>query len=175
MPLIIRGPGVVPGATIGQQVRLMDLTPTLLDLAGVEPIADIEGRSLAPLLGGGSLPYLTAFAESAPARPQFPEQDKIYLSGIRGKWRSVRTDRWKLIAIPRDGGDLYELYDLVDDPGETKNLFAELGGEAAKLQPLLEAWLATDPLKDSESTGEEGVEELDPSALEQLKTLGYIQ
>ncbi len=175
VPLIVRGPGVVPGATIGQQVRLMDLTPTLLDLAGVEPIPGIEGKSLAPLLDGGSLPYLAAFAESAPARPQFPEQDKIYLPGIRGKWRSVRTDRWKLIQIPREEGDLYELYDLVDDPGETKNLFAELGGEAAKLQPLLEAWLATDPLKDSESTGEEGVEELDPSALEQLKTLGYIQ
>ncbi len=175
VPLVIRGPGVVPGATLGQQVRLMDLTPTLLDLAGVEPLTGIEATSLAPLLGGGSLPYLPAYAESAPARAQFPEQDKIQLPGIRGKWRMVRTDRWKLIRIPREEGDLYELYDLVDDPGETKNLFADLAGEAAKLQPLLDAWLARDPLKDSESGGEEGLEELDPSALEQLKTLGYIQ
>jgi arylsulfatase A-like enzyme len=175
VPLVIRGPGVVPGAEIAQQVRLMDVAPTLLEMAGVAPLSGVEARSLAPLLRGGSLPYLTAFAESAPARTQFPEQDKIYLPGIRGKWRMVRTDRWKLIQIPRAEGDLFELYDLVDDPGETKNLFADLAGEAAKLQPLLEAWIAGDPLHDSESTGEEGVEELDPSALEQLKTLGYIQ
>ena len=175
VPLVIRAPGVKAGTSIGQQVRLMDLAPTLLELAGVEPLAGIEARSLAPLLRGGSLPYLTAFAESAPARTQFPEQDKIYLPGIRGKWRMVRTDRWKLIQIPRDEGDLYELYDLVDDPGETRNRFADLAGEAAKLQPLLKAWMAKDPLRDSESPGEEGLEELDPSALEQLKTLGYIQ
>jgi len=87
----------------------------------------------------------------------------------------VRTDRWKLIQIPRAEGDLYELYDLLDDPGETKNLFADLPGEAAKLQPLLKAWMAGDPLGQSESSGEEGLDELDPSALEQLKTLGYIQ
>ncbi len=175
VPLVIRGPGVEPGAAIAQQVRLMDLAPTLLELAGVGPMTGIEARSLAPLLRGGTLPYLAAFAESAPARPQFPEQDKIYLTGIRGKWRMVRTDRWKLIWIPRENGDLYELYDLVDDPAETKNLFPELEGEAAKLQPLLEAWIARDPLRDSDSTGEEGLEELDPSALEQLKALGYIQ
>jgi arylsulfatase A-like enzyme len=175
VPLVIRGPGVVPGTSIAQQVRLMDIAPTLLDLAEVEPLSGIEARSLGRLLRGGSLPYLPAFAESAPARPQFPEQDKIFLPGIRGKWRMVRTDRWKLIWIPREDGDLYELYDLVDDPGETKNLFPELEGEAAKLRPLLEAWIARDPLKNSESSGEEGLEELDPSALEQLKTLGYVQ
>jgi arylsulfatase A-like enzyme len=175
VPLVIRGPGVNAGLSIGQQVRLMDVAPTLLDLAGADRLPVIEARSLAPLLRGGSLPYLEAFAESAPARPQFPEQDKIYLPGIRGKWRMVRTDRWKLIQIPREGGDLYELYNLVDDPGETQNLFAELSGEAAKLEPFLDAWLKNDPLRDSDSSGEEGEEELDPSALEQLKTLGYVQ
>jgi len=175
VPLVIRGPGVVPGATIAQQVRLMDIAPTLLDIAEVEPLPAIEARSLLPLLRGGTLPYLVAFAESAPARSQFPEQERVFLPGIRGKWRMVRTDRWKLIQIPREGSDVYELFNLVDDPGETLNLFAELPGEAAKLQPLLEAWIASDPLRDSESAGEEGLEDLDPSALEQLKTLGYIQ
>ncbi len=176
VPLVMRGPGVSAGISIGQQVRLMDIAPTLLDLAGVESFpGGTEARNLGRLLRGGSLPYLEAFAESAPARPQFPEQDKISLPGIRGKWRMVRTDRWKLIQIPREDGDLYELYDLVDDPRETKNLFPALEGEAQKLVPLLKAWLATDPLRDSESSGEEGLEELDPSALEQLKSLGYVQ
>jgi hypothetical protein len=87
----------------------------------------------------------------------------------------VRNDRWKLIQIPREGGDVYELYNLVDDPGETQNLYPELAGEAAKLEPFLEAWLENDPLRESESSGEAGEEELDPAALEQLKTLGYVQ
>jgi arylsulfatase A-like enzyme len=175
VPLVIRGPGVNAGISIQQQVRLMDLAPTLLELARVEPLSGIEATSLAPLLRGGSLPFLLAFAESAPARPQFPEQEKIFLSGIRGKWRMIRTDRWKLILIPHPEGGLYELYDLFEDPGETKNRFAELPGEAAKLQPFLQAWMAKDPLRDSDSTGEEGNEELDPSSIEQLKTLGYLQ
>jgi arylsulfatase A-like enzyme len=175
VPVVIRGPGVNAGIDVEQQVRLMDLAPTLLDLARVDPLSGIEATSLAPLLRGGSLPYLEAYAESAPARPQFPQQEKIFFPGIRGKWRMVRTDRWKLIVIPHPEGDLYELYDLFEDPGETKNRFAELPGEAAKLQPILRAWMAKDPLRDSESSGEEGAEELDPSALEQLKTLGYVQ
>jgi arylsulfatase A-like enzyme len=175
VPLVVRGPGVRAKNAIEQQVRLMDIAPTLLELAGVEGFSAIEARSLGPLLRGGTLPYVEAFAESAPARPQFPEQDRIYLSGIRGKWRMVRNDRWKLIQIPREGGDVYELYNLIDDPGETQNLYPELAGEAAKLEPFLEAWLENDPLRESESSGETGEEELDPAALEQLKALGYVQ
>lgn len=49
-PLIIAGPGIVRGAVCDKPVQLLDLYPTLLDLAGLEPDPAHEGRSLRPLL-----------------------------------------------------------------------------------------------------------------------------
>ncbi|MGH9335981.1 MAG: sulfatase family protein [Vicinamibacteria bacterium] len=177
VPLVIRGPGVQPGTLVEQQVRLMDLGPTLLDLSGAGSFTDAEAMSLAPLLRGGTVPFLEAFAESAPRRPQFPEQERVYFTGNRGKWRMVRTDRWKLIRIPHPEGDLYELYDLVEDPRETRNLFDVLPGEALKLMPRLEAWLSRDPEgeREEENGEENALPGLDPADVEQLKALGYIQ
>ena len=177
VPLVLRYPGVIePGTEVDQQVRLMDLAPTLLELAGVEPLEGAEATSLVPLLEGGSLPFLNAFAESAPRRRMFPEHERVYYDGIRGKWRMLRTERWKLIRIPHPDGDRFELYDLVNDPEETRNLFAELSGEAGKLVPVLRAWTESDPARADTSDAEsEALEGLDPAALQQLRTLGYIQ
>ena len=179
VPLVLHYPAAIePGTVISQQVRLMDLAPTLLELAGIDPatIDDVDAVSLVPLVEGGSLPFLNAFAESAPRRPMFPEHERIYFDGNRGKWRMLRTERWKLIRIPHPDGDLYELYDLVNDPDETENLFEELPGEAGKLVPVLEAWMRADPARNADRSAEENVEleGLDPAARQQLKTLGYI-
>ena len=178
IPLVLRLPGVIdPGAVVDQQVRLMDLAPTLLDLAEVPPFDKVEAVSLAPLLRGESIDFLDAFAEAAPQRAMFPENDRVYLPGNGGKWRMIRTERWKLIKIPHPEGDRYELYDLVSDPGETKNLYEELPGEAQKLAPRLAEWIAGDAKREAEDEGGSGneLEGLDPAALEQLRTLGYIQ
>jgi arylsulfatase A-like enzyme len=180
VPLVVRYPGTIsPGTKITRQVRVMDLAPTLLELAGVElgSLDDVDGVSLVPIFEGGTLPFLNAFAESAPRRPMFPEHEGVYFDGNRGKWRALRTDQWKLIRIPHPDGDRYELYDLVNDPGETHNRFAELPGEAGKLVPLLEAWMQQDPARNLDNTDIEGtaLEGLDPAAEEQLRTLGYIQ
>ena len=178
VPLVVRYPGVIePGTEIDQQVRLMDLGPTLLELAELEPFEGVEATSLAPLLEGGSVPFLNAFAESAPKRRMFLEQERIYFEGIRGKWRSLRTERWKLIKIPHPDGDRYELYDIVIDPKESRNLYNELPGEALKLVPVLRAWVEGDPARDADTSAaeEDELEGLDPAAIEQLKALGYIQ
>jgi arylsulfatase A-like enzyme len=176
VPMVVRHPGVVPERTVvDQQVRLMDLGPTLLELAGLESSSDLEAVSLVPVLTGGSIPFLSAFAESAPERAMFPENDRVFFPGNRGKWRMVRTERWKLIRIPHPDGDRFELYDLVSDPGETRNLVHELPGEVAKLKPLLQDWATRDPLSEQETTDDEAVEGLDPSAQHELRTLGYIK
>lgn len=184
VPLVVRyPPAIEPGIEVSQQVRLMDVAPTLLDLSGIEPgtLGDIDAVSLAPLVhaerdGSGTLPFLNAYAESAPRRRMFPEHERVYFDGNRGKWRMLRTDRWKLIKIPHPEGDRHELYDLVNDPQETENLFDELPGEAAKLLPVLEAWMRADPARDADESAEEDaeIEGLDPAAQQQLKTLGYI-
>lgn len=178
VPLVLRYPrSIEPGMRIDQQVRLMDLAPTLLELAGVESLPDVEAKSLVPLLHGGSLPFLNAYAESAPRRRMFPEHERIYYDGIRGKWRMVRTERWKLIRIPHPDGDRFELYDLASDPAEKNDLYDELSGQAGKLEPLLRAWIESDPARDADAsdTEEEALEGLDPDEIQQLRTLGYIQ
>lgn len=179
VPLVFRFPGVIARDTvIEQQVRMIDVTPTVLDLLGIETTrVPMEGVSLAPLLRQGTLPFLPAFAESAPFRPLFPEQERIYYQGNRGKWRMVRNERWKLIRIPHPKGDLYELYDLVSDPGETQNLYEELPGEVGKLLPLLDAWMAEDPdaMADTTENEQRALEELDPAARQLLETLGYVR
>jgi arylsulfatase A-like enzyme len=179
VPLVLRyPPAIEPGTEIAQQVRLMDLAPTLLELTGIDPesLGASQAVSLAPLAGGGSLPFLNAYAESAPRRRMFPEHERVYFDGNRGKWRMVRTDQWKLIRIPHPDGDRYELYDLVNDPEETANRFDELPGEAGKLIPVLEGWMRADPARDADASTEEDaeLEGLDPAAEQQLKTLGYI-
>ncbi len=178
VPLILRMPSrIAPGTDIPQQVRLMDIAPTLLDLAGLEIPSNMEGESLVPLLEGKTLPYLPAFAESAPYRRQFPQQPRVYYKGNKGKWRMVRTERWKLIMIPHPDGDIFELYDLQSDPGETTNLYEDLPGEVGKLWPKLEAWLQQDAHRDTDRSTEEerSLDELDPATRQQLEVLGYIE
>lgn len=97
----------------------------------------VRARSLAPLPSGGSLPYLRPSRRALPRgrSSRSRTRSRSRESGESGAWSEPC---WKLIRIPREKGDLFELYDLVDDPRETKNLFPEFEGAAAKLQPLLE-------------------------------------
>ena len=95
-------------------VRLLDLMPTLVELAGVELPQPVDGRSLVPLLSG--------------ERPTgWP--DSVYSQHHGEVWgyqsqRMVRTKRHKYVYNPHD---LDELYDLDKDPGELQNLVAEPG------------------------------------------------
>jgi arylsulfatase A-like enzyme len=54
VPLLVRGRGIVPGTRIGAQVRTIDVMPTVLELLGLTPGPEVEGRSLEPLLVGRS-------------------------------------------------------------------------------------------------------------------------
>ena len=54
VPLIVAYPGAVPGARVPSQVRSIDIRPTILDLAGVDPLTGIDGTSLTALINGGT-------------------------------------------------------------------------------------------------------------------------
>ena len=54
VPLIVAYPGAVPGARVPSQVRSIDILPTILDLAGVDPLTGIDGTSLTALMNGGT-------------------------------------------------------------------------------------------------------------------------
>lgn len=115
VPLIIRSPGRAPqGRIVEQLVQWMDVAPTLLDCAGVTVPKSWESRSLWPLI-------------KDPAHP-LPERDAVYAELARDHIQSaaelmiMRRDRkWKIVFYL---GESYgELYDLEDDPHETKNLW----------------------------------------------------
>jgi arylsulfatase A-like enzyme len=124
-PLIVAGPGIPGGRSTGAFTYLFDLVPTICDLAGAEPPGGLAGRSLRPLWDD----------------PDARLRDSVFLP-FSDLMRSVRDDRWKLIVYPPI--DHRELFDLAEDPGETRNLADDPAhaAEVARLTALLEGWQA---------------------------------
>ncbi len=111
VPLIIAGPGVeAVGQTVSRPVELVDLYPTLADLAGHKIPADLalDGQSLRPLLRDPAAEW------SKPAISQ------VY-HGKNAFGHSIRTDRWRYTEW-NHGKAGAELYDHHNDPGEITNL-----------------------------------------------------
>jgi choline-sulfatase len=154
VPFILWRPGLLPsGAVVREPVRLTDVAPTLLDLAGAPPLDAKDGRSLVPVvLGRPSGPPPLVYAETL--LPQF------YMNWA--PLRSVRDDRWKLIDAPRP-----ELYDLAEDPAETRNRYAERPQAVQGLRRQLEALTGG-----GEGAMASGT--MDREALEKLAALGYV-
>ena len=130
VPLIVRGPGVVPlGKVIDTPVISTDWTPTVLDLCGAKPESDLDGVSIAPLLHG----------EALKPRPLFWHVPHYTNQGSRPAG-AVRDGDWKLIEQYEDG--TVELFDLARDPGEERDLTAKLPEKAAALRTSLAKWRA---------------------------------
>ena len=125
VPLAMVAEGLIPaGASVEQPVELIDILPTILDLIGIEPPPDQHGVSLAPLLMRPDAP--------GRGRPAFSQYDDTSI-------RTVLSDNWKLIYNPDNhvpecvpGAPSFsypieevELYDLANDPGETRNMALE--------------------------------------------------
>ncbi len=109
VPLLIRWPGwIKPGTVIDQPVSLLDLMPTILEMADLGVPDGLHGRSLLPLLNGNAAGWRdSTYVETITFRRQMEQ-------------RCLRTDRWKLIA---DAGSEHEFYDLDWDPEEEWNVF----------------------------------------------------
>ena len=104
-PLIIKAPSVTPNSKIASRVYLQDVVPTLFDLIEKESNEPTDFKSLAPLL--------TTKVET---------RSSIYLAMFDDQRGIISKDK-KLIVYPKTGN--LELYDLIDDPWETKNLISE--------------------------------------------------
>lgn len=121
-PLIMRLPkGYDKRGDIDQMVQNIDYAPTFLELAGVEIPEDIQGVSLLPLLKNDSVNdwrnslYYHYY--------EFPAEHMVK------KHYGVRTDRYKLIHF-YDDIDVWEMYDLQEDPTEMNNIYGKPGTEA---------------------------------------------
>jgi N-acetylglucosamine-6-sulfatase len=122
-PLIVRYPALVqPGALVENLVASVDIAPTILEVAGT-PIGDhIQGKSFVRSLQGSSADARSSvFIEFFTYENPFP-----WLVDM--DYRAIRTDRYKYIHWMQYP-DWGELYDLRDDPFETRNLIGEPGME----------------------------------------------
>ncbi|HEX8914119.1 MAG TPA: sulfatase [Humisphaera sp.] len=145
IPLVARLPGVVPTTAgkprvVDQQVLTLDVAPSVLDMAGLPPMKGVQGRSFKQLLTAGADPaWRTGWFYEYNYEKQFPYTPNV---------RAVRTDRWKYIRYPHGDGSpdrhMAELYDLQNDPQESKNLInapehaARVKELAAELDKLIE-------------------------------------
>lgn len=124
-PLIVAGPGVMPGRAHGL-VEFVDLFPTLAEHCGVNPPERLAGCSLWPQL----------------RNPAAPGRDAAFTMVTRGQGQrgdSIRTDRWRYTEWS-DG--TRELYDHTSDPEETANL-AEVNSDVTnELAARIRAHLA---------------------------------
>lgn len=109
VPLLIRAPrfSKSPGTVVDKMVSLVDIAPTICELAGISADPNLPGRSLLPFLQGQSPKN---WREAT-----FTQFNGAELYGIQ---RSIRTREWKLVF---NGFDFDELYHLQGDPGETVN------------------------------------------------------
>lgn len=164
VPLLVRWPRrIAGGRTIAAPVGLVDLAPTILDLAGAPGIPGAQGRSLAPALVAG-----VALDPEVPVVVQRRIYEVESLRGVRvrGAKVGVRMGRWKYIEAPAEG--TRELYDLSDDPAELHDVATREPGELRRMRAQLEQWAARTPLA-------RGIGRVDDGDAERLRALGYVQ
>jgi len=145
VPLVLWGAGVTPGRD-ERAARHVDIVPTVLRALGLAVPPELPGRSLLapPEAAGQTLSYFESLTTS--------------LNRGWAPLRGVLRDHRKMIDLP-----LPELYNLVQDPQETKNLFGEDRRTGAGLRAALPAQSAWPPAKGKVSAEEEA----------RLHSLGY--
>lgn len=163
VPMLVRPPGDAPPATaaVHGQVRHVDVAPTILDYAGVDPPASFTGRSLRPLIEGASEsePRL-AVSEVASSRSR---PGRVDPGALRVAVR--RPDR-KVVATA--DGDVVG-YDLSSDPGENSPIRDPTGDAWAPLRTALDDRLGELSLSDTAAA------ERDDAVETRLRELGYLE
>ncbi len=140
VPAIIWGPGIQHGQRVEALTAMMDLGPTVLELAGLTPPSWMEAQSLLPALKGHEWPGRThVFSEHA--------KDMI-LTGTE-LMTMVRDEYWKYVEfIDSDDG---QLFNLETDPNELRNLWnspadTDASRARAQLRNVVSRWRATSAL-----------------------------
>lgn len=128
VPLIMAGPGLPQGQTAQAFSLISDITPTLLQLAGAPPeaLADLHGKSLLPLLRGERD---HVYGPDEPVGLEAAGDGALY----KGRYKLTRN------AGPL-GDPAWRLYDIVADPGETRDLAAEQPDRVAEMLADYEAY-----------------------------------
>ena len=125
VPGLARWPAALSKGKVSNQVAItMDWTATILAAAGVQPVRQLDGINLLPILQGKQAEQARTFCW------------RIDRAGFRQQ--AIRSGKWKLVTQPTSVDLL--LFDLERDPGERRNLYYEHQDKAKELQTALKAW-----------------------------------
>jgi N-acetylglucosamine-6-sulfatase len=131
VPLYVRGPGIPAGSGVDHLVLNIDLTPTFAAIAGATLPANVDGRSLLPLLGPNPPglkdwrhEFLVEHGESGKARERDDEEGGI------PEYSALRTEDYLYAEYPKTNER--ELYDLNTDPYELKSIHATVPKQVLK-------------------------------------------
>jgi arylsulfatase A-like enzyme len=180
VPLLLSFPGRIPaGLRVDALAENVDIAPTVVSLLGLSRMQAVDGRPLF-IPGPDSDSGQPADWRPAPGRNIVfaesdyqlihPENRRYYIAGPSGRWSSAFDGRYKLIHIPRPGGEILELYDLTSDPGETRNLEGA-GADPEVIRRLLQE---VQRFVDYDATAPGEPRPIDEEERRRLKSLGYI-
>ncbi len=176
VPLVIKVPGAASGKNaaakkfnrgkrIDQRVELVDVLPTILQVAGVEVPQQVQGHSL---LGTMEMKANTkpasAIASASADRPAYAETDYPHRAYGWSSVRALRTGKYLYVDAPRR-----ELYDQAADPKAAHDLSAASAAVTSTLAGQLEAFR-----QKTSSSKEAPKAAIDPEAQEKLAGLGYV-
>jgi arylsulfatase A-like enzyme len=168
VPLILRYPPRIPAAMVieDKMVQSLDLTPTLLDLAGIERPEGMQGESLLGLIH-----------DSVPAWPEFAISESPFADQ-----KALITREWKYIYSPAtrplhpdlksEPSPDRQLYNLLQDPHERHDVAAGNPEVAARLHAILLGLL---PEPERARLAVQRDLEVHPDVRQQLKSLGYLE
>ena len=130
VPLVMKGPGIPAGQIRTQLVNNVDLSATILDLAGATPGRALDGKSVAPLFHNPTTAWRTALLIQA-----------MYNEGIQSRFKAVRTNRFLFAEHMYSDGSASEkeLFDLATDPYELQSRHSDsvYASVMASLQNIL--------------------------------------
>jgi arylsulfatase A-like enzyme len=160
VPLLVKYPGSRPRGRDTRLVSLVDLFPTLLELAGAVVPGLHQGRSLLAPRGAAERSIYYELVTTRYSGRQLTHREP---------WLAVRRGGYKLISRP----GRTELYDVRADPGEIRDIAGSETGTVAQLRGQLVEWRQA--MHDLARQYREGPQaELDPEMLERLRALGYL-
>lgn len=156
VPLVIKVPGGPAGRKINEAVGLVDIVPTICGLLGIESPSQVQGMDLSGHF----------FESKVPSRERYLYFESLLPTKYDfGPFTGVVDNRWKYIHTSKP-----ELYDLVEDPGETRNLVEDQVQRVGIMQKQLKMILENNEFKNILA---EDVN-LSTETLKRLESLGYV-
>ena len=164
VPLILTGYNIPSNKIINQQIRSVDIFPTITDIIGLSDVNyGKRGTTLVPLMQGKQVQEIPAFLESATNSTRSSDSNVI----------GIRTSKFKYFRDRNDPTKNVHLYDLKNDPLEEKNIADGRKDMIEEMEKYLVEILKGESFQRSQSNEEFGEEQSDIIDSE-LKRLGYI-